>query len=91
MTNTEPYTLENAIRDICSISVAPAAKSEVERILERLLASERAELVSRLRQQVEEIDRKFYGDELCEQHSVQELKMKDVLALLVPDSNSTPL
>ena len=39
--NKEVYTLDNAIRDICSVSVTAAPKSKIRAILERLLASQK--------------------------------------------------
>lgn len=42
------YTLDNAVRDICSVSVAPASKSEVRRILQKLLQDYKQRLLGRL-------------------------------------------
>ena len=34
-----PYTIDNAVRDICSASITTASKSKVREILERLLVN----------------------------------------------------
>lgn len=44
----EPYTLDNAVRDICSVSLAPASKSEVRRILQKLLQDYQQRVLGRL-------------------------------------------
>lgn len=49
------YALNVAVRDICSVSVAPAAKSEVRRILQGLLLKERAALIESIRNEVEKL------------------------------------
>lgn len=52
--NWEDYTLENAVRDICSVSVAPAAKSEIKRILAKLLRTEKERTTKKLDEYAEQ-------------------------------------